>query len=162
MYREVIKKLENWKKSSKRKPLIVNGARQVGKTWILKEFGAKYYEKTAYINMDNNHRMKDLFNNYDMETIIQGLKIESGVSIEPENTLIILDEIQEIPKAISALKYFNEDANEYHIIVAGSLLGVTLHEGVSFPVGKVDMLNMYPLNFKEYLMATGKHDYARK
>lgn len=161
MYREVIKKLENWKKSSKRKPLIVNGARQVGKTWILKEFGSKYYEKTAYINMDNNHRMKELFNNYDMETIIQGLKIESGVSIEPKNTLIILDEIQEIPKAISALKYFNEEANEYHIIVAGSLLGVALHEGVSFPVGKVDMLNMYPLNFKEYLMAIGKQDYAK-
>lgn len=161
LYREIIKKLENWKKSSKRKPLIVNGARQVGKTWILKEFGANYYEKIAYINMDNNHRMKELFNNYDMETIIQGLKIESGVSIEPENTLIILDEIQEIPKAISALKYFNENANEYHIIVAGSLLGVALHEGVSFPVGKVDMLNMYPLNFKEYLMATGKQDYAK-
>ena len=89
LYREIIKKLEKWKKSSKRKPLIVNGARQVGKTWILKEFGANYYEKIAYINMDNNHRMKELFNNYDMETIIQGLKIESGVSIEPENTLII-------------------------------------------------------------------------
>lgn len=161
MYREVIKKLENWKKSSKRKPLIVNGARQVGKTWILKEFGNKYYEKTAYINMDNNHRMQELFNNYDMEIIIQGLKIESGVNIEPENTLIILDEIQEIPKAISALKYFNENANEYHLIVAGSLLGVALHEGVSFPVGKVDMLNMYPLNFKEYLMAIGKEDYAK-
>lgn len=161
MYREVIEKLENWKKSSKRKPLIVNGARQVGKTWILKEFGNKYYEKTAYINMDNNHRMQELFNNYDMEIIIQGLKIESGVNIEPENTLIILDEIQEIPKAISALKYFNENANEYHLIVAGSLLGVALHEGVSFPVGKVDMLNMYPLNFKEYLMAIGKEDYAK-
>lgn len=161
MYREVIKKLEAWKKSSKRKPLIVNGARQVGKTWILKEFGSKYYEKTAYINMDNNHRMQELFNNYDMEAIIQGLKIESGINIEPENTLIILDEIQEIPKAISALKYFNENANEYHVIVAGSLLGVALHEGVSFPVGKVDMLNMYPLNFKEYLIAIGKQDYAK-
>ncbi len=161
MYRETIKTLEKWKESNKRKPLIVNGARQVGKTWLLKEFGNKYYEKTAYVNMDNNQRMIDLFTDYDMEKIIQGLKIESGVNIEPENTLIILDEVQEVPKAISALKYFNENANEYHIIVAGSLLGVTLHEGVSFPVGKVDMLNMYPLNFKEYLMAMGKEEYTK-
>lgn len=160
MYREALVKLENWKNSQKRKPLIVNGARQVGKTWLLKEFGKQSYEKTAYINMDNNTRMQDLFKSFDIEKIIQGLKIESGVNIEPENTLIILDEIQEIPKAISALKYFNENANEYHIVVAGSLLGITLHEGVSFPVGKVDFLNMYPLNFKEYLIAMKKENYA--
>ncbi len=160
IYREIIGKLEEWKNSSKRKPLIINGARQVGKTWILKEFGEKFYEKTAYVNMDNNNRMKDLFTDFDVERIIQGLKIESGVNIEPENTLIILDEIQEIPNAISALKYFNENANEYHIVVAGSLLGIALHEGVSFPVGKVDFLNMYPLNFKEYLIAIGKENYA--
>ena len=161
MYREAMKKLENWKKSSRRKPLIVNGARQVGKTWIIKEFGKNYYEKVAYINMDNNQRMKELFIDYNMEKIIQGLKIESGINIEPENTLIILDEVQEVPNAISALKYFNENVNEYHIVVACSLLGVALHEGISFPVGKVDFLNMYPLNFKEYLYAIGKEEFVK-
>ena len=155
MYREAIKKLIEWKDSTKRKPLIVNGARQVGKTWLLKEFGKQYYEKVAYVNMDNNARMKELFTDFNIEKIIQGLKIESGVNIEPNNTLIILDEVQEVPNAISSLKYFNENANEYHIIVAGSLLGIVLHEGVSFPVGKVDFLNMYPLSFKEYLIAIG-------
>ena len=148
MYREAIKKLIEWKDSTKRKPLIVNGARQVGKTWLLKEFGKQYYEKVAYVNMDNNARMKELFTDFNIEKLIQGLKIESGVNIEPNNTLIILDEVHEVPNAISSLKYFNENANEYHIIVAGSLLGIVLHEGVSFPVGKVDFLNMYPLSFK--------------
>ena len=161
MYREAIKKLIEWKDSTKRKPLIVNGARQVGKTWLLKEFGKQYYEKVAYVNMDNNARMKELFTDFNIEKIIQGLKIESGVNIEPNNTLIILDEVQEVPNAISSLKYFNENANEYHIIVAGSLLGIVLHEGVSFPVGKVDFLNMYPLSFKEYLIAIGKEEFAK-
>ena len=162
MYRDAIKKLEKWKNSSKRKPLIVNGARQVGKTYILKEFGTKYYEKFAYINMDNNTRMKELFEgSFDTDRLIQGLKIESGVNIEPGNTLIVLDEAQEVLNSISALKYFNENANEYHIIIAGSLLGITLHKGISFPVGKVDFLNMYPLNFKEYLIALGKEDFAK-
>ena len=119
MYREAIKKLIEWKDSTKRKPLIVNGARQVGKTWLLKEFGKQYYEKVAYVNMDNNARMKELFTDFNIEKLIQGLKIESGVNIEPNNTLIILDEVQEVPNAISSLKYFNENANEYHIIVAG-------------------------------------------
>lgn len=161
MYREAIKKLIEWKDSTKRKPLIVNGARQVGKTWLLKEFGKQYYEKVAYVNMDNNARMKELFTDFNIEKLIQGLKIESGVNIEPNNTLIILDEVQEVPNAISSLKYFNENANEYHIIVAGSLLGIVLHEGVSFPVGKVDFLNMYPLSFKEYLIAIGKEKFAK-
>ena len=161
MYREAIKKLIEWKDSTKRKPLIVNGARQVGKTWLLKEFGKQYYEKVAYVNMDNNARMKELFTDFNIEKIIQGLKIESGVNIEPNNTLIILDEVQEVPNAISSLKYFNENANEYHIIVAGSLLGIVLHEGVSFPVGKVDFLNMYPLSFKEYLIAIGKEEFTK-
>ena len=111
--------------------------------------------------MDNNARMKELFTDFNIEKIIQGLKIESGVNIEPNNTLIILDEVQEVPNAISSLKYFNENANEYHIIVAGSLLGIVLHEGVSFPVGKVDFLNMYPLSFKEYLIAIGKEEFAK-
>lgn len=162
MYREAIKKLEKWKNSSRRKPLIVNGARQVGKTYLLKEFGSKYYEKFAYINMDNNIRMKELFEgDFDTSRLIQGLKIESGVNIEPGNTLIVLDEAQEVLNSVAALKYFNENANEYHIIIAGSLHGITLHKGISFPVGKVDFLNMYPLNFKEYLIALGKKDFVK-
>ncbi len=157
MYREKIKKLVEWKESFNRKPLIIRGARQVGKTWLMKEFGKKYYEKCAYINFDDNTRMMHLFEeNIDIDKIIQGLKIESGVNIEPENTLIILDEIQETPKALKALKYFYENAQEYHIIAAGSLLGVALHEGTSFPVGKVDFINLTPLSFLEFLEALGQ------
>lgn len=156
MYRKAMKDLVNWKEDTERKPLILNGARQVGKTWILKEFGKNYYEKTAYINMDQNPRMRDLFYDFDTDRLIQGFKAETGVNIEPENTLIILDEIQEVPKAITSLKYFCENAREYHIVVAGSLLGVATHKGVSFPVGKVNFLNLYPLNFDEYLLALGE------
>ena len=143
-----------------RKPLILNGARQVGKTWILKEFGEKCYNKVAYINMDKNPRMQTLFYDYDIDRLLQGFKAETGVSIEPENTLIILDEIQEIPEAISSLKYFCENAREYHIVVAGSLLGVSIHNGVSFPVGKVDFMQLYPLNFIEFLTAIGEDSLA--
>jgi len=156
MYRKAMEKLIRWKEDIDRKPLILNGARQVGKTWILKEFGNKYYTKTAYINMDNNQRMKELFGDFDTERLIQGFRAETQVDIEPENTLIILDEIQEVPEAITSLKYFCENAREYHIAVAGSLLGVSTHKGVSFPVGKVNFLNLYPLNFEEYLLAIGK------
>lgn len=154
MYREKIEELKKWKESSNRKPLIIRGARQVGKTWLMKEFGEKFYEKYAYINFDDNSRMNKLFEeDFDIERIIQGLKIESGVNIEPYNTLIILDEIQETPKALKALKYFCENANEYHIISAGSLLGVAIHEGTSFPVGKVDFMDLKPLSFFEFLEA---------
>lgn len=156
MYRKAMEKLIQWKEDIDRKPLILNGARQVGKTWILKEFGDKYYTKTAYINMDNNKRMKELFEDFDTERLIQGFRAETQVDIEPKNTLIILDEIQEVPEAITSLKYFCENAREYHIVVAGSLLGVATHKGVSFPVGKVNFLNLYPLNFEEYLLAIGK------
>lgn len=159
MYREKIEELKKWKNSKNRKPLILRGARQVGKTWLMKEFGEKEYEKCAYINFDNNPRMELLFSSdYDISRIIQGLKIESGVNIEPQNTLIIFDEVQETPKALSALKYFYENANEYHIISAGSLLGVAIHEGTSFPVGKVDFIDLYPLNFSEFLLANKEHD----
>ena len=154
MYREKIEELKKYKKSSNRKPLIIRGARQVGKTWLMKEFGENFYEKYAYINFDDNSRMNKLFEeDFDIERIIQGLKIESGVNIEPYNTLIILDEIQETPKALKALKYFCENANEYHIISAGSLLGVAIHEGTSFPVGKVDFMDLKPLSFFEFLDA---------
>lgn len=154
MYREKIEELKKWKQSPDRKPLIIRGARQVGKTWLMKEFGEKYYDKCAYINFDDNSRMTKLFEeDFDLDRIIQGLKIESGVNIEAENTLIILDEIQETPKALKALKYFCENAREYHIISAGSLLGVAIHEGTSFPVGKVDFLDLKPLSFFEFIEA---------
>ena len=157
MYRYKIEELKQWKNSVARKPLIIRGARQVGKTWLMKEFGEKNYEKCAYINFDDNSRMEQLFSgDFDIERIIQGLKIESGVNIEAENTLIIFDEIQECPKAVTSLKYFYENANQYHIVTAGSLLGVAMHQGTSFPVGKVDFLDLYPLNFKEFLKALGE------
>lgn len=159
MYRDKMNELKKWKESSTRKPLIIRGARQVGKTWLMKEFGKQYYKKCAYINFDDNSRMNKLFDeDFDLDKIIQGLKIESNVNIEPENTLIILDEIQETPKALKALKYFYENANQYHIVSAGSLLGVAIHEGTSFPVGKVDFLDLYPLSFFEFLEALGESD----
>ena len=154
MYREKMKELEEWKNSKDRMPLIIRGARQVGKTWIMKEFGKNNYKKVAYVNFDGNTRMVRLFEgDFDIDRIIQGLKIESGVNIEAENTLIILDEIQEDPKALKALKYFCENAREYHIVSAGSLLGVAIHEGTSFPVGKVDFLDLKPLSFFEFMEA---------
>lgn len=157
MYRYKIEELRKWKKSKDRKPLIIRGARQVGKTWLMKEFGKQEYQQVAYINFDDNERMNQLFSgDFDIERIIQGLKIESGVNIEAENTLIIFDEIQETPKAVTSLKYFCEKANEYNIVAAGSLLGVAMHEGTSFPVGKVDFLDLYPLNFFEFLEALGE------
>ena len=159
MYREKMEKLIEWKNSKNRKPLIIRGARQVGKTWIMKEFGRLYYEKCAYINFDDNAKMNSLFDEeFDLDKIIQGLKIESGVNIEPENTLIIFDEIQETPKALKALKYFNENANQYHIMAAGSLLGVAMHQGTSFPVGKVNFIDLMPLSFFEFLKALGEDE----
>lgn len=154
MYREAIKQLEAWKCGVNRKPLVLRGARQVGKTWIMKEFGRKYYEKCAYISMDENERMKEVFREaFDVDRIIEMLEIEVGFQIDSENTLIIFDEVQEIPRALKSLKYFQENAPQYHIIAAGSLLGIALHEGTSFPVGKVDFCNLYPLTFREFLLA---------
>ena len=157
MYREKIKELEEWKNSKDRMPLIIRGARQVGKTWIMKEFGKNNYKKVAYVNFDGNTRMVRLFEgDFDIDRIIQGLKIETQVDIDSENTLLIFDEIQEVPKALTSLKYFCENARQYHILAAGSLLGVALHEGTSFPVGKVDFIDLYPLNFHEFLIAIGE------
>jgi len=162
MDRYKMEDLKKWKNSTNRKPLIIRGARQVGKTWLMQEFGRKYYEKCAYINFDDNTRMNSLFNeDFNIEKIIQGLKIESGVNIEPENTLIILDEIQETPRALKALKYFCENAREYHVVSAGSLLGVAIHEGTSFPVGKVDFMDLMPLSFFEFLDALGQKDLLK-
>lgn len=159
MIREAIKDLIRWKNGDHRKPLIIRGARQVGKTWIMKEFGKTHYKKLAYINFDNNERMESLFSgNLDISRIITALQIESEVTIEANNTLIIFDEVQEVPRALTSLKYFCENAPQYHIISAGSLLGVALHPGTSFPVGKVDFMDLYPLSFIEFLNATGNEN----
>lgn len=161
MYRLAIKKLFRWKEKPNRKPLIIEGARQVGKTWLMKEFGEKAYNKTIYINFDSNTTMSDLFSyDLDINRLITGIELYSGQKIDPDNTLLIFDEIQEVPQALSALKYFYENAPEYHIVCAGSLLGIALHQGTSFPVGKVDFMSLYPLTFKEFLMATGKERFV--
>ena len=149
-----MEKLRNWKEKDNRKPLIIMGARQVGKTWLMKEFGKTCYEKVAYISFYNNKRMDDVFQmDFDINRILMNLNIESGITITPENTLIILDEIQNSPKVLESLKYFCEEAQEYHVVAAGSLLGVAMHESVSYPVGKVDLLDLYPFSFREFLCA---------
>lgn len=161
MQRNLLNDLVKWKSSSRRKPLIIEGARQVGKTWIMKEFGRTAYKDTAYINFDANRQMEQLFTpDLDVRRILLGLEIYIGRKIIPGETLIIFDEIQEVPLALSALKYFQENASEYHIVCAGSLLGIALHGGTSFPVGKVDFLQLYPLSYGEFLRAIGKEQYA--
>lgn len=156
MERSIYSSLKKWKESPTRKPLILQGARQVGKTYILKEFGAREYSEVVYINCDDNNDMQNMFVDYDVDRIIRSLSAISGISIKPSTTLLILDEIQEVGRGLASLKYFCEKAPEYHVAVAGSLLGITLHEGTSFPVGKVDMLYMYPMDFEEFLLAMGK------
>lgn len=161
MYRTAMDALLQWKEKINRKPLIIMGARQVGKTWLMKEFGKTHYEKTAYISFYNNKRMDDVFQaDFDIKRILMNLNIESGVTITPGDTLIILDEIQDSSKVLESLKYFCEEAPQYHVVAAGSLLGVTIHEGVSYPVGKVDLLDLYPLNFREFLYAMDEQSLA--
>lgn len=163
MYRSAMEKLYKWKESKRRKPLIIEGARQVGKTWLMKEFGHKAYENTVYINFDSNSVMADLFAiDLNTERLIMGIELYAGRKINPDNTLLIFDEVQEVPKALSSLKYFYENAPQYHIVCAGSLLGIALHGGgTSFPVGKVDFLRLYPLSYKEFLIATVGEQYAK-
>lgn len=157
MERYAMQKLVQWKQRKNRKPLILKGARQVGKTWLMQEFGKRYFKNTAYVNFDRNDHMADVFEqDYNVERILMAINIETGVKIVPGETLIIFDEIQENPRAIASLKYFCEDAPEYAIIAAGSLLGVAIHKGVSFPVGKVDTLELHPLCFREFLSAVGE------
>lgn len=156
MKRLAYEKLVEWKNSKNRKPLILNGARQVGKTWLLKEFGSREYESIAYINCDEVSDIKDAFTDFNTDRLVRVFSALSGVVIKPETTLIILDEIQEVPIGLTSLKYFCENAPEYHIAVAGSLLGIGLHQGTGFPVGKVDEVNLYPFSFKEFLLAMGK------
>ena len=161
MYRYAIEELYRWKESPNRKPLIIEGARQVGKTWLMREFGKLAYEKTLYINFDSNSRMAELFSSdLSIDRILMGLELYLDTKITPENTLIIFDEVQEVPRALASLKYFYENAPEYHIVCAGSLLGIALHGGTSFPVGKVDFLNLYPLSFREFLLAMGKERFV--
>ena len=154
MERIAMQALKSWKNKPKRKPLIIRGARQVGKTWLMKEFGKNEYSQTAYVNFESSKLLKTLFvDNFDIQRIITALQIETGIQIDAENTLIIFDEIQEAEGAITSLKYFCENAPQYQIIAAGSLLGVALHMHTSFPVGKVEFLDLYPLNFTEFLLA---------
>ena len=161
VYRTAMARLQAWKAKKQRKPLLIRGARQVGKTWLMKEFGASEYASTVYINFDNNERMKALFEGgLEIERLITGLELYAGHKIDPENTLLIFDEVQEAPRALASLTYFNEDAPQYQIVCAGSLLGVALHQGTSFPVGKVEFLDLYPLSFSEFLMALGKERYV--
>ncbi|MBO6219294.1 MAG: AAA family ATPase [Treponema sp.] len=155
MERNAYQDLLAWKNRKDRKPLILNGARQVGKTWLLKEFGAREYENLAYINCDDTPEIKNSFTDFDTDRLIRVFSALSGVEIKPQKTLIVLDEIQQIPLALTSLKYFCEKSPEYHIAVAGSLLGIGLHEGTGFPVGKVDEINLYPLTFEEFCLALG-------
>jgi len=149
--------LKQWKSGKNRKPMIINGARQVGKTWLMKDFGKKYYDNIAYVNFENSSALKDIFiDDFNIKRILLAVEIETGVKISKQKTLIIFDEIQEVERGLTALKYFYEDAPEYHVITAGSLLGISLHENTSFPVGKVDFLNLYPFSFMEFLEAIGE------
>ena len=159
MERFLMKKLAEWKDKPRRKPLILNGARQVGKIWLLKEFGKRYFDNVAYVNLDDNPAMREQFElGYDIPRIISAIQFETGEVVSKGSTLIILDEIQECPKALTALKYFCENAPEYVVAAAGSLLGITPHEGSGYPVGKVNALDLHPLHFREFLVATGNQN----
>lgn len=159
MRRTALRFLQKWKQKNTRKPLIIRGARQVGKTWLMKEFAKTEYENFAYINFEDNQQLKTLFlNDFDIPRILLAIQIATGIKPEPNKTLIIFDEIQEAERALTSLKYFRENAPEYHVVAAGSLLGIALHENTSFPVGKVEFLDLYPLSFTEFLEALGEHD----
>ena len=162
MLRFATEKLIEWKNSTTRKPLVLKGARQVGKTWLMKEFGSKYYRNFVYCNFDEEKELKSIFeNNKNPNRIIELLSMLFNSKIEPQNSLIIFDEIQECPEALNSLKYFNENANDYHLIAAGSLLGTLLSKLKSYPVGKINLLNINPLTFDEFLLAIDKglYDY---
>lgn len=160
MYREAIRQLYEWKDKKNRKPLIIKGARQVGKTWLMKQFAKEAFPKHVYINFEDNELLKNIFEkDFDINRIVLALQLETGVVID-ENTLILFDELQESPRGITALKYFYEKAPQYPIIAAGSLLGIAMHHNDSFPVGKVDFLQLYPLSFQEFLSALGQQQLA--
>lgn len=161
MYRTAIEELKKWKSNPRRKPLVVDGARQVGKTWLLRSFGENEYKKVAYVNLEKDQLARDIFDgSFDPQRVLSRLSLHLNMDITPDDTLIIIDEAQENPRAITALKYFQEEAPEFHIIIAGSLLGVAIHQGVSFPVGKTNHLYIHPLSFYEFLIAVGKTKLA--
>ncbi len=162
MKRLIMSKLLAWKNSPYRKPLILKGVRQVGKTWVLKEFGKLYYKNIAYFNFDENKEYKQFFETTkNVERILQNLMLASGQKIEPENTLIIFDEVQDCPEVINSMKYFCENAPQYHVACAGSLLGITLAKPSSFPVGKVNFMQINPMTFTEFLLANGDENLAK-
>ena len=161
MERLIMHKLLDWKNSPYRKPLILKGVRQVGKTWVLKEFGKRYYENVAYFNFDENEEYKQFFETTkDVDRILQNLMLASGENIAPEKTLIIFDEVQDCPKVINSMKYFCENTPQYHIACAGSLLGITLAKPSSFPVGKVNFMQIDPMTFTEFLFANEDENLA--
>ncbi|MBO4491647.1 MAG: ATP-binding protein [Lentisphaeria bacterium] len=161
MERYAMSKLLAWKNSPHRKPLLLLGARQVGKTWLLNDFGNRHFKKVANIRFDRNSVMRETFSrDYDIPRLLSALQLEAGFKITPEDTLIIFDEIQTCPAALTSLKYFCEDAPEYAIAAAGSLLGVAEHQGTGFPVGKVNRIYLYPMTFTEFLTATGHGQFA--
>lgn len=162
MERIAIQRLIEWKNRTDRKPLVLNGARQVGKTWLLREFAKREYKKEAYVVCRKNEMARQIFTlDFDVNRILRALRAMTSVDITPDDTLIILDEVQDIPEALEALKYFCEEAPDYHIAVAGSLLGISLHENVSYPVGKVNELNIYPMSFEEFLLAKGENEACK-
>ena len=162
MERAVYQSLVDWKNKRNRKPLVLNGARQVGKTWLLHEFSRREYQQEAYVNCRKNDLAKQIFTqDFKIDRILRALRALTGVDITPENTLIILDEIQDIPEALESLKYFREDAPDYHVAVAGSLLGLSMHEGTSYPVGQVNEINVYPMSFEEFLLAKGEGEMVK-
>lgn len=161
MRRTAMEKLVAWKSSDERKPMVLKGARQVGKTWLMKEFGRNYYKSFVYFNFDEEDELKSIFEtNKNPQRIIELLSMIAGEKIYPEDTLIIFDEVQECPEALNALKYFKEKANEYHVIAAGSLLGTLLAKPKSYPVGMVNLLDIFPLTFEEFLEATDSPLFA--
>lgn len=161
MRRDAMQQLYDWKEKTTRKPLIVRGARQVGKTWLMKEFASSAYRQFAYINFEDNEVMKDVFQkDFDVERVLMAIQLVTGIVVDTE-TLIIFDEIQEAPRGLTALKYFQEKAPQYHVVAAGSLLGIAMHSNDSFPVGKVDFMDLYPLSFSEFLEAVGQEAFAR-
>lgn len=161
MKRYAMQQLVDWKNKPNRKPLVLKGARQVGKTWLMKEFGRQHFAKIAYVTFYNNQRMKHVFDDdYDIDRIIMNINIEAKVEVTPSDTLIIFDEIQEAPRALESLKYFCENAPEYAVVAAGSLLGVAIHKGISYPVGKVDSIELHPMSFREFLEAMNEEQLA--
>lgn len=161
MYRDAMTALYEWKQQDTRKPLIVEGARQVGKTWLMREFGKDAYEHVVYLNFDSNRQLGSVFSgDLEPDQLVNALELLVGHTINPATTLLIFDEVQEVPRALTSLKYFSENAPQYHILCAGSLLGIALHPGTSFPVGKVDFLKLNPMTFSEYLRATGNERFA--